>query len=92
MKSLILGLVVLFGAVALLHAEVSVEEVPEQGLQPDVAVASDGTVHLVYLRGDPKAADIRYTLREPGGACQADILKSWHQRSKALAKSCEPKK
>lgn len=71
MKSLGLGLVVFFLAVALLNAEVRVEEVPEQGLQPEVALATNGTVHLVYLRGDPKAADVRYTSRQPGGNWQA---------------------
>jgi hypothetical protein len=67
MKSVGLGLVVFFLAMALLHAEVRVEQVPEHGLQPEVAVAPNGTVHLVYLRGDPKAADVRYTSRQPGG-------------------------
>ena len=70
MKSTVLGLVTLCGA-AVLHAEVRVEEVPEHGLQPEVAVASNGIVHLVYLRGDPKAADIRYSSRLPGGEWSA---------------------
>jgi hypothetical protein len=66
MNSAVLGLVTLFGAAVVVHAEVRVENVPEHGLQPEVAVASNGVVHLVYLRGDPKASDIRYTSRFPG--------------------------
>lgn len=66
MKSSVLRLVTSFGAAAALHAEVRVENVPERGLQPEVAVDSNSVVHLVYLRGDPKAADIRYTSRLPG--------------------------
>jgi hypothetical protein len=44
------------------------EAVPEKGLQPEVVVSSDGTVHLVYLRGDPQAAEVRYTWRKAGEA------------------------
>ena len=47
---------------------VRVEGVPEGGLQPEVVTDGRGVVHLVYLRGDPKAAEVRYTwrrLREP---------------------------
>lgn len=47
-------------------AGVRVEEVPERGVQPEVVVAADGVVHLVYLRGDPAAAEVRYTWRRPG--------------------------
>lgn len=71
MESLGLGLVVFLPTLPLLQAEVRVEQVPEHGLQPEVAVAPNGTVHLVYLRGDPKAADVRYTSRQPGGNWQA---------------------
>ncbi len=49
-------------------AAVSVENLPEPGLQPQTVTASDGTVHLVYLVGDPKAADIHYRRRTIRGA------------------------
>ncbi len=42
---------------------VKVERVPESGLQPSALVDSTGRVHLVYLTGDPKAADLRYVTR-----------------------------
>ncbi len=38
--------------------------VPEGGLQPQVAVDARGTVHLVYLKGDPAACDVFYTRLE----------------------------
>jgi hypothetical protein len=47
-------------------ASVRVETVPEDGLQPEVAVGPDGIVHLVYLRGDSGSADVRYTWRRAG--------------------------
>ena len=45
------------------HAQVRVEALPEPGLQPQVALSTAGIVHLVYLKGDPKACDIRMTVR-----------------------------
>jgi hypothetical protein len=50
-----------------LCAQVQVESLPEDGVQPQVVVSRAGTVHLVYLKGDPKACDIRYTTRHVSG-------------------------
>lgn len=44
------------------------ESLPEAGLQPQVAVAADGKIHLVYLTGKPEKADIRHVWKAPGGA------------------------
>src|SRR3954471_2944844 len=34
--------------------------VPSGGVQPQVAVDAHGAVHMIYLTGDPQAADIQY--------------------------------
>ncbi|MEK0451893.1 MAG: hypothetical protein RL088_4161 [Verrucomicrobiota bacterium] len=47
-------------------AEVRIEPVPEHGVQPQVAVDSDGTTHLVYLTGAPGASDVHYVTRKRG--------------------------
>ncbi len=60
MKSLLLSLLCLPLA---LHAQVEVQPLPEAGIQPQVVVTPAGLVHLVYLKGDPRASDIRYTSR-----------------------------
>ncbi|HUR47246.1 MAG TPA: hypothetical protein VMZ27_15300 [Candidatus Saccharimonadales bacterium] len=44
-------------------ASLQLERVPERGIQPQIATASDGTVHMIYLTGDPKAADVHYVRR-----------------------------
>jgi hypothetical protein len=62
MKSVALALTFLV-LIQALSAQVNVESVPESGLQPQVVVSSEGVVHLVYLKGDPKGCDIRYTHR-----------------------------
>lgn len=53
---------------ASLRAQVQVESLPEQGIQPQVAVSAEGMVHLVYIKGDAKACDIRHTVRRAGGS------------------------
>lgn len=40
--------------------DVRLQRVPEGGIQPQAAVAEDGTVHLIYFSGDPAAGDIFY--------------------------------
>ncbi len=50
--------------------EVHRQRVPENGLQPSAQVDAAGRVHLIYLTGDPKAADIRYVTR-------ADAKSDW---------------
>lgn len=46
--------------------EVSLMRVPDGGVQPQVAAGKDGTVHLIYLKGDPRASDVFYVKRPPG--------------------------
>jgi hypothetical protein len=67
MKSILLLASTLFLSAAVSRAEVRVEALPEPGIQPQVVVSASGVVHLVYLRGDPKACDIRYTFRRAEG-------------------------
>lgn len=52
-------------------AEVVVENLPEGGVQPQLAVGADGVVHLVYLKpkvkDEPRNCDVRYTSRPVSG-------------------------
>jgi hypothetical protein len=45
---------------AFLFAAVTVVRVPDGGVQPQIATAADGAVHMVYLTGPPAASDIVY--------------------------------
>lgn len=50
--------------IAVLAAEptaVRTLRVPDSGIQPQVSVSADGTRHLLYYKGDPKAGDLYYT-------------------------------
>ena len=51
-------------APGLSFAVVDFERLPEGGVQPRVALQADGTVHLVWLSGDPKAADVMYRVTD----------------------------
>ena len=58
---------VLFLFVGLAQAmAVRVERVPEGGVQPQVATAADGTLHLVYLKGPPGGCEVRYATKKAG--------------------------
>jgi hypothetical protein len=46
---------------------VRVVRVPDGGVQPEVAVDTAGTVHLVYLSGPPARADVFYAHSNDGG-------------------------
>lgn len=63
MKTLLSLLVIATAASA---SNVRIKSVPEGGLQPQVAVDAAGTVHLVYLKGEPESRDVRYVRRAKG--------------------------
>lgn len=46
---------------------VTVTRLPPGGVQPDVVTDARGIVHLIYLGGDPKAADVYYATSSDGG-------------------------
>ena len=45
---------------------VELKRVPEGGIQPQTAVGEDGTVHLVYFKGDPSEGDLFYARSKDG--------------------------
>ena len=54
-------------ATAKVDAAVLVQPLPHGGVQPRVAVAPDGVLHAVYLKGDPAKSDVYYTHRSVPG-------------------------
>jgi hypothetical protein len=72
-------------AVAQATAAVSIEKLPEPGLQPQVQVALDGVTHLIYLTGEPKSADIVYRKQSPGETKWSDPLRVNNQPGSAMA-------
>lgn len=44
---------------------VALARVPGSGIQPQVSVQGDGTVHLLYFAGEPEAGDLFYARRGP---------------------------
>jgi hypothetical protein len=61
------------------------ERVPDSGLQPRVAVDPDGNTHLVYLRGDPKAADVVVRHRGPAATSWSEPVVVNSQPGSAIA-------
>ena len=58
---------------------------PAEGWQPQTVVDASGTVHLVYLHGDPKAADVFYARRAPGRADFSEPIRVNSQPGSAIA-------
>ncbi|MBM3775005.1 MAG: hypothetical protein FJW37_07540 [Acidobacteria bacterium] len=58
------------GRAADLHpaGRVRLIRVPDQGLQPQIALDERGTLHLVYYKGEPKAGNLFYASSNDGGA------------------------
>ena len=64
-KSLLFPLLVLNFLAA--HAtQVTTLRTPDNGIQPQAAVDSDGGVHLIYFKGEPKGGNIFYVHRNAG--------------------------
>jgi hypothetical protein len=64
------GLWFLIAAFPLLSSSPRVElkRVPDDGIQPQTAVDQDGTVHLVYFKGDPAEGDLFYARSKDGAS------------------------
>lgn len=66
-------------------AEIRVQRAPAGALQPQAVMDARGMLHLVYLKGDPKACDVFYARREPGKTEFAAPLRVNSQPGSAVA-------
>ena len=64
---------------------VTVLRAPGGGIQPQSAIDPSGTIHLVYLAGDPSSSDVRYTQLVPGGTEFAPPLRVNSEPGSAVA-------
>src|SRR5690349_2812315 len=60
-------------------------KVPDGGLQPQAVIDPNGIIHLVYLYGDPAAADIGYVRKAPGDSQFSEPIKINDQAGSAIA-------
>jgi hypothetical protein len=66
-------------------AKVSLARVPDGGLQPQVAVDSQGVVHLVYYKGEAKQGDLYYVRSSDSGVSFSAPLRVNSQPESAVA-------
>jgi hypothetical protein len=78
-------LAVLLHAPLVLSAAVHVVRTPDGGIQPQAAVDSKGTVHLIYYKGDPKGGDIFYVRRGSGATDFSKAIRVNFRPSTAMA-------
>ena len=55
-----------------LEERVSLLRLPEGGRLPQAVVDDEGTVHVVYFEGKPRAGDLRYVTHSPGASTWSD--------------------
>jgi hypothetical protein len=67
------------------NGNVTVTRVPNGGIQPDVAVDARGVVHMVYLLGEPGAANVFYVRSRDGGKTFAPAVRVNSQDGSAIA-------
>jgi hypothetical protein len=65
--------------------EVNLLAVPQNGIQPQAVVDSSGVIHLIYLFGDPAAADIGYVRKRPGDSSFTAPVRVNDQPGSAIA-------
>lgn len=75
----------LFSSMAASGEMIQLIRTPDGGLQPQVAIDSRGNLHLVYLKGDPKACDVFYSIRKAGETAFSAPLKVNSDTGSAIA-------
>jgi len=85
--SLMFAIVWLAGAQAssVFGAEVRLQRAPAGALQPQAAMDAQGTLHLVYLKGEPKGCDVFYSRRARGAEGFTPPLRVNSQPGSAVA-------
>ena len=64
---------------------VTTVRVPHGGIQPQVVVDDNGTLHLVYFAGDPSHGDLYYVHSADAGASFSDPIRVNHEAGSAIA-------
>ena len=67
------------------RAEIEVVRVPNGGVQPELAVDRTGAAHIVYLAGEPGAANVFYVRTSDGGKTLTQPLRVNSQEGSAIA-------
>lgn len=67
------------------RSKVSVESTQSGGIQPQAAVDTKGTIHLVYFKGEPGAGDLFYVHREAGGDRFSEPIRVNSEANSAIA-------
>ncbi len=81
---LVLLPLVAFGATDRPEA-VSVRRVPYGGIQPQIAVEPNGSIHMIYFSGDPKSGDLFYVRSTAAGEAFSRPLRVNSQAGSVIA-------
>ncbi len=73
-------------SVHVIATEVTLQRVPNGGIQPQGMVDSKSVLHLIYFKGEPDAGDVFYVQSKDDGVTFSDPLRVNSQPSSAIAK------
>src|SRR5579872_590450 len=65
--------------------KVTLARVPSGGIQPQVAMDTDGGLHVIYYKGDPSSGDIYYVRSRDGGSTFSAPIRVNSQSGSAIA-------
>src|SRR5258708_1596086 len=63
----------------------SVRRMPDGGIQPQIAVEPNGTIHMIYFAGDPKSGDLFYVRSTAAGEAFSSPLRVNSQEGSVIA-------
>src|SRR5829696_6266975 len=85
MTRLIAAVVLLSSLSVVAAPKVTAVRCPNDGIQPEAAVDGEGTVHVIYLKGEAGACDVFYVTSKDGGATWSKELRVNSQAGAAIA-------
>lgn len=87
-KVVLLGIIVLWVSMPLIvkaDIQISLEKTPNDGIQPQVIMDAEDTLHLIYFKGDAGNGDLFYVQRQQNKAVFSEPLRVNSQKGSAIA-------
>src|ERR1051325_7879562 len=85
MRPVLLALLAAAGTALAQPPTIRALRVPDGGIQPQAVMAADGTLHLLYYKGDRAAGDLFYVKRAPGKSDFSGAIRANSQPGSAVA-------
>lgn len=85
MQRIVIAWILSIGMTASVHADVLLEKTPDRGIQPQAIVDAEGSIHLLYFKGEPKAGNLIYVRKDAGKTAFTPPIQVNSQDGSAIA-------